>query len=161
MSHSFRVVPAAYVFLRRGEDVLVQLRKNTGFMDGHWAAAAAGHIEEGETAFGAACREAVEELGVIIDVSDLTPLTTMHRTQNNHNAIDERVDFFFECWNWEGEPHLMETAKAADLGWFALNALPHPFVPHEEFVLEKLLAKDLAPVVTFGFSQTALHHPVT
>lgn len=151
MTHDFRVVPASYLFLRREDDVLLQLRENTGFMDGHWAAAAAGHIEEGETALNAACREALEELGVSIEASDLKPLTAMHRTQKNHNAIDERVDFFFECWNWSGEPRLVETEKAADLGWFALSALPHPVVPHEEFVLEGLLAKNLAPVVTFGF----------
>jgi 8-oxo-dGTP diphosphatase len=44
----FRVVPAAYVFLLRAgipesgaDEVLLQLRQNTGYMDGHWAAAAA------------------------------------------------------------------------------------------------------------------------
>lgn len=151
MTHDFRVVPASYVFLRRGEDVLLQLREHTGFMDGHWASAAAGHIEDGESAFDAASREALEELGVTIAVSELTPLTAMHRTQANNNAADERVDFFFECWNWSGEPRLIEPEKAADLGWFALSALPHPVVPHEEFVLEGLLAKSLAPIVTFGF----------
>ena len=67
----FTVVPAAYVFLlRAGDDpagvpeVLLQLRRNTGYMDDHWAAAAAGHVERGETAVSAAHREAAEELGV-------------------------------------------------------------------------------------------------
>ena len=67
----FVVVPAAYVFLLRdgvtGPEVLLQLRQGTGFMDGHWAAAAAGHVEKGETAVDAARREAREE----IDVDDL------------------------------------------------------------------------------------------
>ena len=44
--------------------MLLQLRQNTGFMDGHWAAAAAGHVEKGETAYDAARREAAEEIGV-------------------------------------------------------------------------------------------------
>lgn len=66
----FVVVPAAYVFLvrpdptSRGREVLLQLRRGTGFMDGHWAAAVAGHVERGETVFAAACREAAEEIGV-------------------------------------------------------------------------------------------------
>ncbi len=150
-SHDFRVVPASYVFLRRGDDVLLQLRQNTGYMDDHWAAAAAGHVERGESTLDAACREALEELGVTIVQSDLKPLTAMHRTQRNNKDIDERVDFFYECWAWSGEPHLVETQKAADLGWFALNALPHPIVPHEAFVLEKMLAAQVPPVVTFGF----------
>ena len=44
----FVVVPAAYVFLLRARArhrVLLQLRQNTGYMDDHWAAAAAGHVE--------------------------------------------------------------------------------------------------------------------
>ena len=64
----FRLVPAAYVVLLRpsgtGDEVLLQLRQHTGFMDGHWACAAAGHVEEGESAPAAAVREAAEELGV-------------------------------------------------------------------------------------------------
>ena len=54
----FVVVPAAYVFLLRdgvgGPEVLLQLRQGTGYMDNHWAAAAAGHVEKGETAYDAA-----------------------------------------------------------------------------------------------------------
>ena len=52
-----------------GPEVLLQLRQNTGYMDDHWAAAAAGHVEKGETAYDAARREAREE----IDVDDLRP----------------------------------------------------------------------------------------
>ncbi len=156
MTHDFRVVPASYVFLRRNDDVLLQLREGTGYMDGHWAAAAAGHVEDGESAFDAACREAREELGIVIEPSELTPLTAMHRTHGNHKPVDERVDFFFECWNWVGEARLVEAEKATDLGWFSLNALPHPVVPHEEFVLKGLLAANLPPVVLFGFEKSSL-----
>ena len=63
MVERFRVVPAAYVLLRRGDEVLLQLRRNTGYMDDHWAAAAAGHVEADESVFEAAVREAREELG--------------------------------------------------------------------------------------------------
>ena len=147
----FRVVPAAYVVFRRGADVLLQLRAGTGFMDGHWACAAAGHVEAEESVFDAACREALEELGVGIRPEQLMPLTTMHRTQRNHHSIDERVDFFFECRDWQGEPHLVETEKAAALDWFPLEALPTPLVPHELFVLDGLRSGTLPPIVSFGF----------
>ena len=43
----FSVVPAAYVLLRRDGRVLLHLRRNTGYRDGHWATAAAGHVERG------------------------------------------------------------------------------------------------------------------
>ena len=148
-AHSFRVVPAAYVFLRRGGDVLLQLRKDTGYYDGYWAAGAAGHVEADESVLEAASRETLEELGVAVDPAELVPLTAMHRTATREE-IDQRVDFFFECRVWTGEPELQET-KAAGLDWFPIGDLPHPFVPHELFVLEHLRDGSLAPVVTFGF----------
>jgi 8-oxo-dGTP diphosphatase len=147
----FSVVPAAYVLLRRGDEVLLQLRRGTGYMDGHWAAGAAGHVEAGETVFEAAHREVDEELGIGIDVADLRPLTVLHRTAGNRRAIDERVDFFFECRRWTGEPRLVEETKAADLRWYPLDALPEPVVPHELFVLEGLRSGNLPPVAAFGF----------
>jgi 8-oxo-dGTP pyrophosphatase MutT (NUDIX family) len=148
-AHSFRVVPAAYVFLRRGDDVLLQLRNDTGYYDGYWAAGAAGHVEADESVLEAASRETLEELGVAVDPAELVPLTAMHRTATREE-IDQRVDFFFECRVWTGEPALQET-KAAGLDWFPIADLPHPVVPHELFVLDRLRDGSLAPVVAFGF----------
>jgi 8-oxo-dGTP diphosphatase len=151
----FRVVPAAYVLLLRGTgreaEVLLQLRQGTGYRDGHWAAAAAGHVEADESVFAAACREAAEEIGVKIEPVDLEPLTTMHRTHANGDPIDERVDFFFACRRWTGEPRLLEAAKAAGLGWYRLTALPEPVVPHERYVLDALGDGTLPTITAFGF----------
>jgi 8-oxo-dGTP diphosphatase len=155
----FQVVPAAYVFLRRTADgsedgsdqLLLQLREGTGYMDGHWAAAAAGHVEAGESVLDAAAREAAEELGIAIDPDDLVPLCAMHRTVAPHGPIDERVDFFFECRRWSGEPRCQEADKSADLRWFDLDALPNPVVPHELQVMTALRDGTLRPIVTHGF----------
>ncbi|GAA4864122.1 NUDIX domain-containing protein [Pseudonocardia benzenivorans] len=152
----FRLVPAAYVLLLRtgprGEEVLLQLRRGTGFMDGHWAAAAAGHVEEAESVTRAAVREAAEELGVVVDPADLVALTAMHRTRATGLPVDERVDFFFTCRAWRGEPRAAE-AKAADVRWFALDALPEPVVPHERWVLDQLARGAVPPPVSeFGFT---------
>lgn len=147
----FVVVPAAYVFLLRttshGDEVLLQLRQNTGYMDAHWAAAAAGHVERGESAFGAAHREAAEELG--ITGLELTFVTSMHRTQHA-DPIDERIDFFFTARVWSGDPTIMEPRKCAELRWCLLDALPDPVVPHELKVLTGL-REGLPPYTTFGF----------
>lgn len=166
MTHGrFVVVPAAYVFLLRDQEpdgpgrptvpdvpeVLLQLRRGTGFMDGHWAAAAAGHVEQGETAQRAARREAREEIGV--GVGELDFLTTMQRTRGDE-PVDERVDFFFTSRTWTGEPTLQEPDKSAGLRWCALDRLdelPDPVVPHERAVLVSLLRGDATPYTTFGF----------
>jgi 8-oxo-dGTP diphosphatase len=153
---TFWVVPAAYVLLLREsgsgvDEVLLQLRRNTGFRDGFWAAGVAGHVEEGETVFAAARREAVEEVGVTIAPDALTPLTVMHRTQSNHSPIDERVDFFFTVREWSGRAVGREPHKIADLRWFPLDDLPEPVVPHEKVVLDGLRTGRLPAVVAHGF----------
>ncbi|MDI6909950.1 NUDIX domain-containing protein [Nocardioides sp.] len=152
MIDRFVVVPAAYVFLLRdgvsGPEVLLQLRRNTGFMDDHWAAAAAGHVEKGETAYDAAHREALEEIGVT-DL-DLTFVTAMQRTRGGE-PIDERIDFFFTARSWSGEPRILEASKAAELRWSPLDALPDPVVPHELTVLEGLRTGTTTAYSTFGF----------
>ncbi|MFF1821164.1 NUDIX domain-containing protein [Kribbella sp. NPDC058245] len=145
----FRVVPAAYVVLRRGDEVLMLLRANTGYMDGYWAVPA-GHVEAGESAIQAAVREVREEVGVEIDPRDLVSLTAMHRTGGNGDPIDERVDFFFTTSRWTGEPRLMEPEKADRLEWFALDKLPEPTVPHETRVLTGL-DSGLPAVIAEGF----------
>lgn len=146
----FTVVPASYVFLLRdrdadadgplppGTEVLLQLRRGTGYMDEHWAAAAAGHVERGETAYDAARREAAEELDVH-DV-DLRFEFTVHRSGGDL-PIDERVDFFFTARRWSGEPRVVEPQKCAELRWVrldALDTLPGPVVPHEREALGRL-----------------------
>jgi 8-oxo-dGTP pyrophosphatase MutT (NUDIX family) len=151
----FQVVPAAYVLLRQSVDgvdqLLLQLREGTGYMDGHWAAAAAGHVEAGESVLEAAVREAAEELGIGMDPADLVPLCAMHRTVAPHGPIDERVHFFFECRRWTGEPRTVEFDKSVDLRWFDLDALPKPVVPHELQVMTALRDGILQPIVTHGF----------
>ncbi len=149
----FVVVPASYVFLLRdgsgGTEVLLQLRQNTGYMDDHWAAAAAGHVEKGETAYDAARREALEEIAVT-DL-DLAFVTAMQRTRGGE-PIDERIDFFFTAGSWSGEPRIVEPHKCAELRWCALDDLPDPVVPHERSVLEALRAGTTTAYSTFGFT---------
>ena len=146
----FVVVPASYVYLlregSRGTEVLLQLRQGTPYMDGHWAAAAAGHVERGETAYDAARREALEELGVT-DV-ELEFAFTMQRSQHA-DPIDERVDFFFTARRWAGEPRVVEPEKCAEVRWCPLADLPHPVVPHEAHALAHLGSE--ARYLTFGW----------
>jgi 8-oxo-dGTP diphosphatase len=150
----FALVPASYVYLLRdgvgGIEVLLQQRGPVPYMPGHWAAAAAGHVERGETAYDAARREALEELGVT-DVA-LEFAFTMQRTQHAA-AIEERVDWFFTARSWVGEPRVVEPEKCAGIGWFGLDALPAPMVPHEAHALAHLSSG--VGYLTFGWDRPA------
>ncbi len=165
MSHQrFQVVPAAYVILRRQgltsdarprEEVLLQLRQGTGYKDGHWATAAAGHVEAGESVLEAAVREAREEMGIVVDPADLVPVTSLHRTARDGNPLNERVDWFYECRTWTGIPTIQEPDKTGALDWFPLDDLPVPIVPHEAFVYERL-ASGLRPIHAFGWDHPGM-----
>ena len=173
-AHSFTLVPAAYVYLLRpdpgamgGEagaassatQVLLQLRRNTGYMDGHWACGASGHVEAAESVLEAALRETDEELGIDVEVKDLDALTAMHRTNDlGGAALEQRIDLFFTLRTWAGTPSVREPAKNAGLRWFSLTDLPEAVPPHERHVLELLAAsldggRPVPPIITFGFDE--------
>lgn len=140
------LVAAAYVVLQRDDQVLLQLRRGTGYMDEHWAVLA-GHLEPGETITAAAVREAAEESGVVVDEADLEPLTTLHRFIPDGPPIEQRCDFFFRTRRWSGEPSPLEADRCADMRWFPLDALPTPVVPHERTVLDALAGGGRPPAV--------------
>ncbi|MGH3651635.1 NUDIX domain-containing protein [Glutamicibacter sp.] len=139
----------SYAILRRGNDVLLQLRSGTGYMDGFWSTAAAGHVEPGEAADAAAVREAREELGIRIAGPQLQPLCTVHRNQPGGTRVGACVDFFFLVRQWSGTPRLMEPGKAAELRWFPLDALPRNLVEQERLVLSRL-DSGLPPILCTG-----------
>lgn len=144
------LVAAAYVVLRRRsagrDEVLLQLRRGTGYMDGFWATLA-GHVDPGESVHEAAVREAAEEAGVVVAPDALRPLTVLHRFERGGPAVEQRMDAFFEVRAWSGEPQVREPAKTAAMAWYPLEALPDPVVPHERLVLDRLAAGDPLPAV--------------
>lgn len=140
------LVAAAYVVLQRDDQVLLQLRRGTGYMDEHWALLA-GHLERGETITAAAVREVAEESGVVVDEADLEPLTTLHRFIPDGPPIEQRCDMFFRVRRWAGRPAPLEPDRCAEMRWFALDALPDPVVPHELAVLTHLAGGGLPPAI--------------
>jgi 8-oxo-dGTP diphosphatase len=124
------VLVHAYLILRKGNLILLQLRQNTGYCDGLWSFAA-GKVEDDEPATRAMVREAKEELGIVISASQLRTVHVMHRKTNQFN-----IDVFFECHHWEGEPENKEIHKCAEMGFFPLDALPSPLVDYNKLALD-------------------------
>jgi 8-oxo-dGTP diphosphatase len=146
----FSLIPAAYVALVRDGDVLLQQRRNTGYMDEHWTFSAAGHVERDESVYAAAVREVREELGVRVREADLEPICTVHRRQTG-SELGQRVDFYFSARTWEGEPSVREPERSGGLRWAPLSALPRPLVPVDAVALEMMRTGERRAIVHWGF----------
>lgn len=136
------VIPAVYLVFRRGREVLLLKRANTGYMDDMYSLPA-GHVDGGETALEAVIREGNEEVAVSLAGKDLELVHTLHRLTDDKDSTGrrfERIDMFFEVVRWQGEPVNNEPLKCDELRWVDSNALPANMVPEVKFVLEKIAA---------------------
>ena len=150
MTDRFALVPASYVYLLRdgtdGTEVLLQRRGPVPTWPGTGRPRPPGTSSPARRRTTPRSREALEELG-ITDL-DLDFVLTMQRSQFGP-AVEERVDWFFTARSWTGEPRIVEPEKAASLGWFALDDLPEPMVPHEAHALAHLFSG--VGYLTFGW----------
>lgn len=110
---------ASYLILKKGEQVLLLKRRNTGFRDGYWGLIA-GHVDKGETFREAMVREAEEEAKIEIHKEDIEPFAVFHR--DSEESV--YVDLFFACEQWNGEIENGEPGKCEELAWFHREDLP-------------------------------------
>lgn len=126
----------AYLVLRKQDEVLLLLRKNTGYLDGYYCLVA-GHVENGESAKTAMVREAFEEAGIKINASDLKLVHVMHRQTDRYN-----IDLFFECFHWENTITNCEPNKCEALNFFPITQLPNNTVDYIRNALEAISKQD-------------------
>ncbi len=125
----YRACIDVHLILRRGEEILLGQRQNTGFADGRWHLPS-GHAEKGESATAALIRETNEEIGVSIVPTEVRLVHLMH-----HHTDSGRIALFFEVTRWDGTPSNREPYKCAGWGWFALTDLPADMIPYAAQVL--------------------------
>lgn len=121
----FKLIVEACLILIREDEILLSRRYNTGYGDGSYSFPA-GHLEEGETIKECLVREAKEEVGIDINISDLELVHVMDRNVINN----ERIAFFFKAKEWKGNLINMEPEKCDDLKWFKINELPENTIPY-------------------------------
>lgn len=115
--------------------VLLQLRQNTGYMDGKYDFAVSGHVESGESMLQAIIREAKEEADLIINPEKCIFLTFVDDTYERYHKG------FFGVREYEGVPKVMEPDKCAGYIWADLNNLPKNIIPYLPKVLRNISLK--------------------
>ena len=132
----FKITPAVYLILVKDNRILLSRRLNTGFCDGAYSLVA-GHFDGGETMIQAAIREAREEAGIELMADKLRLVHVQHRyVVFNDVGARERIDFFLQAEEWEGEPVNTEPHKCDDLSWFDLDKLPENIIPYVRKAVE-------------------------
>jgi 8-oxo-dGTP diphosphatase len=124
----------------RDNKVLLLRRFNTGFEDSNYSVPA-GHLDGGETVRMGAQREALEEIGVHIDLNNIAFATVMHRKSNDTlPGTSERVDFFIHVKEWQGEPFNAEPEKCDELRWCDVDELPENIIPYVKQAIQNFRA---------------------
>ncbi|WP_431967206.1 NUDIX hydrolase [Nocardia sp. bgisy134] len=121
-----RHIVDVHILLVRAGEVLLSKRRSADEFDGRWHLPA-GKLETGESATEATAREAMEEIGVVVDPTDLRHIHTAHVVSPGREA---RIGLFFEAVTWSGEPINREPDKSYELAWFPLTALPHNLIEY-------------------------------
>ena len=136
MSERFKSLSAVILLLTRkvnnGEEILFQKRINTGYCDGFYDLAASGHVEANESMKQAMCREAKEELGIIINEDDLEFICMIHKKSKGSTYYNG----YFKANKWIGEPCINEPEKNEELKWFNINDLPSNIVDDRIIAIE-------------------------
>ncbi len=116
MVSRFLIAVGVFVLLKKEEKILLQHRKNCSF-SGCWGLVG-GHLEANETIRQAAVRELKEEIGITVQVEDLTLKTLCH------SFADQKayLQFYFLCEKWTGTPQNKEPDKCDQLVFFRLKS---------------------------------------
>lgn len=116
-----------FLILTRGEEVLLALRRNTGYADGEWNFPS-GKLEDGEPVDVALCREAWEEIGLKLTPAELPAPKLLHIRSPEGQG---RIGLFYPVEldpARHGEPVNAEPHKCGGLRWFSAARPPEDAV---------------------------------
>lgn len=113
------------------KEVLLALRKNTGYNDGAYELPG-GHVDEGEDLMNAMVREADEELNIKLKVEDLHIEHILHHYKGN------RLKFIISTDKYEGNLEIGEPEKCEKLEWFDVEELPENLEKRARKVIKEI-----------------------
>lgn len=120
MATPMKATVPVFVFLLDDQDrIYLQRRYNTGYLDGYYESPA-GKMDEGEFPAPAACREVLEEAGVVVNPDNLE----LFHSYMNLSHGNPWLGLMFRTRKWQGTPTIQELHKCDDAGFFSLDDLP-------------------------------------
>lgn len=122
----------AYLILKKNNQILMQVRSNTGFLDGYYSLVS-GHVEDEESALTGVIREAEEECGISIAREDVSVVHVMHRMSDRSS-----IDIFFQCDKFQGEPYIAEPDKCSKLEFIELCDIPDNTIDYIRVALDNI-----------------------
>lgn len=123
-----KFLSSVYLIIRNeNNEILLQRRQGTKLWPG-FLALPAGHIDTAENAYDALIREAKEELGIEINISDIVDVFVCNR---RNKSLPSYYDVYFEIDNYKGDIKINEPEKCAELVWQDINNLPEDMIDFE------------------------------
>lgn len=102
-------------------EILLQRRPDGKQMAGLWEFPG-GKVDPGESPELALARELREELGIVVALSDLVPVTFASEPLGDRNLLL----LLYRCTFWQGEPQALDSPELRWLTPNAMHALPMP-----------------------------------
>jgi len=143
MTDRQKTTEAVFVAILKQDSVLLQLRKNTGWLDGSYDLLS-GHIEPGEKFLTAGVREVAEEGGLTVKQEDLE---LFHVSQHEGGNKGPYTYFMFPAGKWQGKLATNDPDKVEELKFVPLNNLPDNTAPYVKRALRDIAAN----TVTFAY----------
>ncbi|MGW0778300.1 NUDIX hydrolase [Streptomyces sp. NPDC002835] len=134
-----------HVIVRDGDKILFSQRGGP-YGYGRWHMPS-GKLDRGEALTHGAARELAEETGLTVDPAHLRLVQVVHHRQDK--AV-ERIGFFFEATEWEGDPVNKEPEKCQALEWFSTHELPDDVIEYPQAGLLGYL-KESRPLTEHGW----------
>ncbi len=133
MDNLYQIKKASLMILEKEGKILLIRRYNTGFADGMYTLPS-GKLEFGETFLEAAIRETLEEVNIVVNISNLNSAFIMFEK----NKKFEWIHHFFLSRIWNGEIKNMEPHKCDDLNWFDIHNLPKETLGIVKYAIKKI-----------------------
>ncbi|MFG6445988.1 NUDIX domain-containing protein [Microbacterium sp. P07] len=99
----------------RGDDVLLGRRSDNGALT-----PVTGIVDPGEEPADAACREALEEAGLVVRAARLTWVHQIPRVTYDNGDQSDYLDLTFRCSWVSGDPFPVD-AEMTEVGWYPLS----------------------------------------